>query len=111
MSSNPHFFTPLRIAAASLSLVLLIAAILRASLGGGALGAVGVLKMLGAPAGIAATLIAVQLFYPSAVPADWASWQKRFSRRMLWILLVVVDLMLLGVFVLGIPFLSIMTSE
>ena len=67
--------------------------------------------MLGVPAGIAVSVIAIQLLYPSTVPSDWASWQMRWNRRILWALLVLVNLMFIAVLVLGIPFLAIMTSD
>jgi hypothetical protein len=91
------------------SAALLLGALVRASTATGAVGALALLKMLVTPAAVAMLFIFVQLTngfsQESVAPVAVA-----MSRRGMYFLIVVTDLLLLAVIVLGTPFLTAMNS-
>src|SRR5215813_9949155 len=102
MSSQP-FFTLGRFAL--LSALLLLCAETRAWNAAGTAGALGVIKMLGAPAGVAALLGAMDLMYRSRSAVDLPQNLLALNRRAFLLLIGVMDLCLVAVILLGIPFL------
>lgn len=82
---------------------------MRASTAAGATGALALLKILVVPAGVAATFLFVELTSRST-PQFVAPIAVTMSRRGLYALIVVTDLLMLGVIVFGVPFLAAMNS-
>ena len=67
--------------------------------------------MLGAPAGLAAILAAAELIYRSMPGVDLPQNLVALNRRVFFFLICVVDLSLVAVIVLGIPFLAPMIRK
>jgi len=105
--SSPRFLTPGLIAL--LSACLLLGAGWRASAAGGLVGVLGVVKVLGTPAEVAAALLGVELISRAMPSVQLPPGLLVVNRRILFCLIGLVDLVLLTVIVLGVPFLAVMT--
>jgi|SRR6185437_13916641 len=105
MSST--IITPIRVAL--LSAALLLGAVVRASSAAGIAAALGVVKMIGVPAAIAAIFVALELIYRSSPNIDRPVGFFSLNRGVMFAI-GLADILLLAVIVLGAPFLAIMTS-
>jgi hypothetical protein len=94
-----------RLALAGMSACLLACAIWRASYEAGLVGALGVIKLLGPPAGIAAMLLGIELMYRLPKASHIPDFLLQANRRVVTLLVIVVDFLLLAVATLGIRFL------
>jgi hypothetical protein len=105
--SSPAFLTPQRIALISAGLF--VSALARAYLGGGADGALGVIEFLKAPLLVVAILLASQLLPRAATPSDPTTPALRWNRRATWGLLIIINIVLLIVTLMGMPFIAAVT--
>jgi len=106
--SSSRFVTPTRIAL--LSAFLFVGAVVRASAAAGLPGALGVIKLLGVPAAIAALFLGLELFYRSAPNFEPPAGMLALNRRILLWLIGLVDVVLATAIIFGVPFIATMTS-